>query len=87
MVFYIMGAPLNGVLYNGAPLNGVLYSGAPLNGFGPLPRWRGEPCAHDALDPQHASAAEGQCTTATTLAAGKPATGSDARAAPDRRGR
>ena len=32
MVFYIMGAPLNGVLYNGAPLNGVLYNGAPLNG-------------------------------------------------------
>ena len=25
MVFYIMGPPLNGVLYNGAPLNGVLY--------------------------------------------------------------
>ena len=27
MVFYIMGAPLNGVLYNGAPLNDVLYNG------------------------------------------------------------
>ena len=26
-MFYIMGAPLNGVLYNGAPSNGVLYNG------------------------------------------------------------
>ena len=32
MVFYIMGAPLNDVLYKGAPLNGVIYKGAPLNG-------------------------------------------------------
>ena len=33
-VFYIMRAPLNGVLYNGAPFNGVLYNGAPLNETG-----------------------------------------------------